>query len=75
MQKTVKEWLEECTEPWAAKAIKYLEEDKRALIVIASSLSAALRVGFNWWQTDEGYTFWYNIHFDLEQKENNEKDV
>ena len=75
MKKTIKQWLEECTEPWAINAFKYTIEDGRTLEFNAISLGEALLHAFNWSQTEEGYTYWFNIHFDLEQREGYEKDV
>lgn len=74
MQKTVKEWLEECTEPWAAKAL-YAMKKYGTASNNANSLSEALIYSFDWSETSEGHAFWYNIHLDLRKKELNEKDV
>ena len=69
MQKTVKEWLEECTEPWAAKALKnYQEQGEVASGFEVDLLTKALVCAFNWSQTNEGYDFWYNIYYDLHEK-------
>lgn len=74
MEKIIKQWFEECTEPWAAKALEHTIIEKGENL-LANSLSKALELAFPWRFTEEGYTYWNNIHFDLWEKENNEKDV
>ena len=61
MEKTIKQWFEECAEPWAGKALKHaqIEGDENLLV---DCLSDAIKYGFKWYRTTEGFSFWENIY-------------
>ena len=64
MKRTVKQHLQECAEPWAEKALKYIESSGWKLDLV-ENLSDAVNRGFTWSSTEEGHTFCYNIYFEL----------
>lgn len=64
MKKTVEQHLQQCDEPWAKKALKYVESSEyRNELVL--KLSDAIALGFIWSYTDEGRVFWDKIYDDL----------
>ena len=73
MKKTVKQWLKECKELWAPKALEYASRENTENYPVYH-LSDAVIYGFVWPQTSEGFVFWLNIYLDLRKQESNEKD-
>lgn len=68
--KTIREWFEQCDEPWAKEA---LENSMDASVfgchdVNEESLSSAIHGGFLWCLTPQGHTYWFDIVYDLQSK-------
>lgn len=66
MIKTVKEYLENCPEPWAAEAFGYTNKETSA--DLASCLSEALVFAFTWNESDKGFEYWSAIYKDLRSR-------
>lgn len=68
MQKTIKQWFEECTESWAAHATQYMKEDGKSENLYCEYLSEALFFAFDWGETLEGGEYWSLICFSMKNK-------
>lgn len=61
--KTIEEWLNELPEPYKTNAIKNTPEFNKQLLV--DSITMALRKGFSWDYTPQGFIYWADLYFHL----------
>ena len=74
MKKTYRQHLLECTEPWAADALQYLEEDGQMADMETEYLSEAIGGGFLWSATKpgQGVAYWRSIYWKIRTTEQND---
>lgn len=74
MGKTIKQWFEECAEPWAQDALQYLEEYGQMADIETEYLSEAIGGGFLWSATKpgQGVTYWRSIYWKVKATEKND---
>lgn len=65
-EKTIREWFEQCDEPWAKVAL--MQTEANSMDVERESLSLALRMAFHWASSPEGLDYWVDIYEDLQSK-------
>lgn len=71
MKKTYRQHLKECTEPWAADALQYMEEDGQTSEYESEYLSDAIGGAFLWSATrpGQGVTYWRSIYWRVKATE------
>lgn len=69
MKKTYREHFAACSEPWASKALQYMEEDGQTAEYQTYKLSDAVGGAFLWSATSEGVSYWRSIYWKVKQKE------
>lgn len=68
--KTIEEWFKCLPENIAKKAIFNAEiQDSARLYRQTDFLSNALTIGFNWTDSAEGMSYWYNLFLDIDKQE------
>lgn len=72
MKKTYRQHLTECTEPWASKALQYMEEDGQTSEYESKHLSDAIGGAFLWSATSEGVSYWRSIYWKIKATEKND---
>lgn len=72
MGKTYRQHLAECAEPWAAKALQYMEEDGQTSEYKSEYLSDAIGGAFLWSATSEGVSYWRSIYWKIKEQEKND---
>ncbi len=65
--KTIKEWLNELPEPERSQAIENMQPDAEGQITARNKAEAVIQA-FVFSQTPQGFSYWNNIHFNLEKE-------
>lgn len=74
MSKTIKEWFESIQDPEIRqKALANMDEKEKDRKV--GSLKEAIRIGFDWQPSPEGYVFWEDISLNYKQVEDTTNSV
>jgi hypothetical protein len=60
MKKTIREWIEELNEPERSRALANLDDNMEKELV--GGLPKAIKCGFGWKNTPEGYDYWSDIY-------------
>ena len=60
--KTIREWLNELTEPYRSRAIRNAVNTLNPLLDLSQvSMEDAIWGAFDWNKTPEGHDFWYSV--------------
>lgn len=67
MTKTIREWFDELPEPQRSQAIENMHKTLQNKVI--PSLSMAIRAGFQWSGSTQGFIYWRNIAAEILDKE------